>query len=208
MPPIQERAPLRAQQGSAMVLAIFVLVLLTGMAISSLFLGENELKMSRADLSIKKTFYIAETGLEDGRATLLDVHVPGEDLSNHLDTYSGTDDTINFDADTISVEYNDDGSFKGFTGYGDDVPLRAATAKGDGWYIAFVTNDPGEGETNTTDTNDILMITGIGTTGGRSLQIVQALVDPDPILPTPPPAAILLLGPNPDFSGGGYVEAD
>src|SRR5881409_2956307 len=58
------------QSGSTLLLAIFVLVLLTAMGASLLFVTENEMKMSSVDLRSKKEYFAAEAALEDGRETL------------------------------------------------------------------------------------------------------------------------------------------
>ena len=51
------------ERGSALVMAIFVLVLLTGMGATLLFVSENAVKMSQVDVRSKKVFYFAEAGL-------------------------------------------------------------------------------------------------------------------------------------------------
>ena len=68
------------EQGSALLLAVFVLVLLAGMGTALLFLSHTEIEMSRADLRGKQAFYLAEAGLEAARLTLFD--------SNKGDTFN------------------------------------------------------------------------------------------------------------------------
>ena len=90
----------------------------------------------------------------------------------------------------------------GFTGYGDDVPLVDTAAFGNGWHIAFLTNDPVDGRTNLVDSNERVMITSFGAGPDRSVEVVQAIVELRDIFPSTPPATITILGPNPVFVGG------
>lgn len=193
------------QDGSALVLAIFTLVLLTGMGTALLFLSQHEARMAQASLRAKKAFFLAEAGLEDGRGTLFALN--GENpFSDDLDTTAGADDEIDFDAAAIEAVYDGDGNVTGFTGFDDDVPLRPLTAfsssSDPGWYIAFLTNDPLETATNKTDGNDRVMITGVGAGRDRSLEVVQAIIEPFQPLPPVPPAAITMLGEDPVFDNG------
>ena len=57
---------------------------------------------------------------------------------------AGLNGAIDFDPDAILPVYDSNGDLTGFTGFGDDRPLVAATAFGEGWYAAFLTNDPDE----------------------------------------------------------------
>jgi hypothetical protein len=88
---------------------------------------------------------------------------------------------------------------------GDDRPLAPLTRFGEGWYIAYLTNDPDEPdpfEYNTTDANERVMITGIAVGANRSFEVAQAIVEMQQIVPSIPPAAITLVGPTPYFHGG------
>jgi hypothetical protein len=194
------------ERGSAMIMAMFVLLLLTGMGISLLSLGQMEVKMSQAGLNTKKSFFLAEAGQEDGRMTLFNTNGGGEFSDDLADGVgggaAGADGVIDFDRDNLQVVYDSDGNVNGFTGYGDDIPLRTMTALSDGFYAAFLTNDPAEGEANTIDSNDLVMITAIGVGPDRSVEVVQAIIDRRDLIPTMPPATITLLGPSPDFYGG------
>jgi len=201
--PAREKGADRGNRGSALLLAIFVLVMLAGMGFVLMNLSRNEMKMSAANLQAKSTFYLAEAGLENGRATLTEGGA-SVNLSTSLGTAAGTDGIFNFDPDAIQVVLDGNGSVTGFTGYGDDVPLRGPVAMGDGMYIAFLTNDPAEASEPDprVDVNAMVMVTGVGAGAGRSMEIVQAIIEPDPLLPAIPPCNILMLGDLPDFYGG------
>lgn len=196
----------RAEQGSALVLAIFVLVLVTGLGASLLFVSENEMKMGAVDLKAKQAFYIAEAGLEDGRETLrvANLNDPSsadrETLSDELTAAAGPNGAINLDPAALKAVFAADGSVRGFTGYGDDVPLKGATSFGGGAYAAFLTNDPLDGKTNLHDTNNRALLTAIGVGPGGGVEIVQAIVERAPLPALP--ATITLLGPSAHFDGG------
>ena len=190
------------RRGSALVLAIFVLAILAGAGLMLLVLSQNELKMNQASLQTKKAFFSAEAGLEDGRATLLE-SIDSLTLDQQLTAASGSDGVFDFDPAALRVVYDDSGQAVGFEGYGDDVPLRAPTVLGDGVYAAFLTNDPEEMDDTDPkdDSNEKVTIYGVGTGTGNSIEVVQAIVEPNPLMP-PPPCMLTLLGPDPTFFGG------
>jgi hypothetical protein len=191
------------EKGSALVIAIFSLVLVASMGIGLLFLADTDVKMNKAGLRAKNAFYLAEAGLEDARKALRAANIASTNsagLGDELLVAAGAGGTIQSDPTTIAPVYNAAGQVTGFTGYGNDVPLRPFTALADGWYAAFLTNDPVDGWTNTTDTNDRVMITAIGAGSDRSVEIVQAIVELDGFSL---PATVTMLGPTPSsFSGG------
>jgi hypothetical protein len=79
------------------------------------------------------------------------------------------------------------------------VPLVSLSAFGGGWYAAFLTNDAGEAG-SLADGNDWITVTGIGMGPGRSLEVVQAIIQRSPLVR--PPSTITILGPSPTFDGG------
>ena len=100
--------------------------------------------------------------------------------------------------------WDSSGNLIGVSGYGDDAPVTPFTAFGEGYYAAFVTNDPantGGGVTSLDDTNDRVMITSIGVGPNRSVEVVQGIITRDEIFPSVPPATITLLGPMPGLRG-------
>lgn len=191
-------------QGSALVMAIFVLALLSTMGIALMFLSGTEVKMSQASLSAKQVYYLSEGGLEDGRTMIYEINKTSpdpQDLTEELTKVAGSNGVLDFNPANLAPVYDTDGNFTGFTGYGDDVPITPVTALTDGWYAAFVTNDPGEGETVLTDADDRVMVTGIAVRNDRSVEMVHAIVArPDTFAVLP--STITLLGPTPTFEGG------
>lgn len=193
----------RNDRGSALVIAVFVLALLTGMALALVFMGENELRLSRADLRGKQTFYVAEAGIEHARLALFNVNGKDEFDEELLAAAGGTVDGIELNLANLTPTYDAAGILSGFSGgYGDDVPLLGVTTFGEGAYVAFLTNDPVDGIDKTTDTNDRVMITAVGGTPNRSLETVQAIIEHDPLLPVSPKSALTLIGPSPFYNPG------
>jgi hypothetical protein len=188
-------------------MAVFVLALLTGMGTALLFLSQHEARMGQASLRGKQAFYLAEAGLEDARVALWQVNSDG-DLTDDLEAAAGVDDTLDFDPNLLQVSYDADGEVTGIIGFNDDAPLQPLTTLTGsspterGWYAAFLTNDAVDGVTNTTDTNDRVMITSVGARAGNAVEVVDAIVEPYHYLPPVPGAAITLLGPLPSFDNG------
>jgi Tfp pilus assembly protein PilX len=195
--------PTGGQDGSALVVVLIVLTLLSLMGITLLFTADSDVKMNQAGARAKKAFYNAEAGLEVARRQLRDNNLASGNkatLSDELATAAGANATINLDPSTVKPTFDASGSPTGFTGYGDDVPLVASTAFGGGRFAAFVTNDASDGSTSLTDSNHRVMITAVGAGPNYSSSTVQAIVANN-TLPTFP-AAITLLGNTPNFDGG------
>ena len=95
--------------------------------------------------------------------------------------------------------YATDGTVSGFTGYGDDVPLLNTSSIGDGWYAAFLTDDPANtgGTGSTDDDNDRVMITAVGAGRHGALKVAQAIVEPASLFPADLPATITIFGETP-----------
>ncbi len=185
-------------RGSALVVALFVLALLAATGIALLGLVEGELRTTAADLRAKRVFYCAESGVEDGRATLHATNGNGG-FTDDLVAAAGPNGVIDFDPDTVQAVRDTDGRVTGFTGYGDDVPLRAFASVGDGWFAAFLTNDPGEGRTVTNDGDGRVLVVGVGAGRAGAFEVAEAVVQSYTPLPSLLPSAITILGPLPVF---------
>ena len=189
------------ESGSALVMAIFFLFLVTTLGIALMFLSRNEVQLSQADGRTKRVFYIAEAGLEDARRTLFLTNGEGE-FEDDLITATGVDGLISFDLSSLQANFDGSGNLTGLSGVGDDVPVSPLTGFGDGSYVAYLTNDPTEGRTSLVDLDDRVMLTGIGVGPDRSIEVVQAIIEPRRPFPLDPQAAITLLGPTPNFQSG------
>ncbi len=196
-----EAPPGASQRGSALLFAMFVIVLLTAMGLALLFLTQNELNMTRASMGIKEAFYFAEGGVEDGRRTLFDTNGSGS-FDDDLVAAAGPDGVIDLVPGNLRPVFDGGGNVTGFSGADDDVPLRGLTLSEDGVYAAYLSNDPIDGRGNQVDTNDRVMVSGIGVGPQNAVEIVEAIVEPEHLLPALPPAAITLMGFAPQFLGG------
>ena len=186
----------RNESGSALVVAIFVLVLVTSMGVALIFLSRNEVKLSQADLRSKTVYYYSEAGLEDARTAVWLADLASTypfDLDDELATAAGLNNTLDFNVNNIAPVFDVNGNLTGVTGFGDDAPVTALTNFNGGRYIAFMTNDPPDLRTSPDDTNDRVMLTGIGAGPERSVEVVQAIVERVPLFPQLP-AAITILG--------------
>jgi hypothetical protein len=169
-------------------MAIFVLFLVANLAIALLVLTHNEEQLSLADGRTKRVFYLAEAGLEDARRTLFLTNGEGPFNDDLIDA-AGDDLNISFDLAALEPTFDGAGNVTGFNGVGDDEPLTPITAFGDGIYAAYLTNDPVEGRTVKNDANDRVMLTSIGVGPDRSIEVVQAIVQPKRPFPLTRPAS-------------------
>ncbi len=192
-----------SERGSALLLAVFLLAVLTGLGLALHFQAQMEILMSAADGHSKQTFYLAEAGVEGGRQALFNTNGDGP-FGDDLIAAAGGDGNINFDPTAIEPVYAGDGTVTGFTGYGDDVPLIDVTALGSRWYAAFLTNDPGNagGVTSTTDDNDRVLITGVGADSLGALRVIEAIVEPSSVFPGDIPALVTMFGTSPTWQEG------
>src|SRR6185436_2895218 len=120
-----------AQSGSAFIMAIVLLFLLTVTGIALLFLGDSDTKMNLANVRDKRTFYIAEAGLEHGREQLRLNNIVSVDtgkFSDEITTAAGANGIVEFDPASLKAVYDANGNVTSFTGYGDDVPLKGITS--------------------------------------------------------------------------------
>jgi len=188
-------------RGSALVMAVFVLAILSGMALALALLTDNAMFMSLADRRSKQAYFMAEAGAEAGRQALYNTNGSGS-FDNDLVTAAGTDGSISFDPDTIRPVVAADGTVTGLTGHGDDVPLIPLTALDDGWYAVFLTNDDANsgGWTSTNDDNDRIMVTGIGASAGGGFEVVQAIAEKTTPFPADIPAMTTMFGPGPTWT--------
>jgi len=191
----------RIENGSALLMAVIVLALVSLTGMSLVFLSSNEQKMSRRSTHLKQAFFLAEAGEEAARTRLFIMN-GNEDFSDELTTFAGANGVFDLDLTNLVPIFDAAGNLTGVTGVGDDVPIQAVRKVGNGWTLAFLTNDPAEGITTTTDNNDLVMITSIGTGPDRSAEIVQAIVQRWDLVPELPPATITLLGQDVVFDGG------
>ncbi len=192
--------PLAAgQAGSALVMALLFTALLGSLGIALLSISISNLKLGRMQLDVKQAFFLAESAVEHGRRTLGD---SGGDFGPRLAEAAGADGVLDFAPTALIALYDDDGTFTGLTGYGDDVPLRAHSPLGEGFFAAFLSNDPIDGRSSLTDSNSRVLVTGVGVGPNHSFRVVEAVVESVVFLPPIPPAAVTLLGEDPSFFGG------
>jgi hypothetical protein len=190
------------QKGSALVVSIFVLVLLTSMGIALLLLSQSEVRASRVDSYTKQAFYLSEAGLEAARQSLYNLHgttALADPFSDDLDAAAGGNDTIDLDVDNLAPTFDSMGALTGFAGTGDDGPVYGPAALADGWIAVYLTNDPVEGITDQIDDDRRVMLTAVGVFRDRSFEITQAIIEPRKPFPNVFPATITLLGPTPSF---------
>lgn len=190
-----------SERGSALVMAVFVLAILSGMALALALLTDNAMFMSLADRRSKQAYFLAEAGAEAGRQALYNTNGSGS-FDNDLVTAAGADTNISFDPDTIRPVVAADGTVTALTGYGDDVPLIPLTALDDGWYAVFLTNDDANsgGWTSTNDDNDRIMLTGIGASADGGLEVIQVIAEKATPFPADIPAMTTMFGPGPTWN--------
>ena len=189
----------RQERGSAMVMALFVLFLLASTGTALLFMSNNELKMSQASVRTTETFYLAEAAIEAGRSAFYKANVL-DSFDDDLVAAAGVDTDISITPGQIQPVFDANDNLTGLTGVGDDVALVAIQNVPGGSIAAFLMNDPLDGRTSKSDTNDRVIIVGVAAGRDRSFETVEALIERRPPIPLIPPATITLLGKPPTFA--------
>ena len=173
-------------RGSALILAVFMLAFLAGLGIALHFQSQGELMMSAADRQAQQAYFLAEAGIEAGRQLLYDTNGNGS-FDDDLVAAAAANGDIDLDPDALRAVYATDGTVSAFIGYGDDQPILDISQLGDGWYAAFLTDDPANtgGVLSTDDDNDRVMITAVGAGRNGALLLVvlqfQRLVEKEPV---------------------------
>lgn len=189
-----------SQRGSALLIAVFVLALVSTLGLSLLFLTGSSEAMVVRGMSAKRAFYVAEAGQENGRMTLFETNGSGT-FDDDLTAAAGANGVLDVDPEALRAVHDENGDVIGLTGFGDDAPLRALTPFGDGWLAAFLTNDAAE-VGSLVDGNDRVVVTGVGTGRHGALEVVEALLVRQYLPPLLPPALFTIVGPDPVFDGG------
>jgi Tfp pilus assembly protein PilX len=101
------------QRGSAFIMAIVLLFLLTVTGIALLFLGDSDTKMNLANVRDKRTFYLAEAGLEHAREQLRLNNIGSADTGKFTDeitTAAGANGIVEFDPASVIAVYDANGN--------------------------------------------------------------------------------------------------
>ena len=69
-------------RGSALIMTVFVLALLTSMALILVYVSRTEVKMSEADAESKQAFFLAEAATEQGRELLRQALVTAQSFAS------------------------------------------------------------------------------------------------------------------------------
>lgn len=191
----------KRESGSGMLMAIFVLFLVTSLGVALLFLSRTEVQLSQADGRNKVAYFYSEAGLEKARELTHYANFISSDKQYFTDEFplvAGADGQLDFDVNNLTATFDSNGNLTALSGYDDDSPALPLTGLENGWHAAFLTNDPAEagGIHDMTDTNKKAMITGVGAGPDRSLEIVQAIVEKIDLYPMPPATITILGEPN------------
>lgn len=184
---IAKRAVLtiRDQRGVALVASLMMMVSLAVLGVwgVSSNLIDNRITTNYRDNT--QAYYAAEAGLERARDYLKSL-----DFNTELQNAAGMDNQL--------VNSTDINNFPA----GDDVPIYTNQTIGNNSYTVYITNDAGDGVTNTNDTNGRITITALGFGPGNTTSVVQAIVE-QPTTSFNPVSPIVLPGWFPTFSPGG-----
>ena len=179
--------PVEAQRGVAFPLALFALVMLTGLLLVFLTMGGMETSVSGNLDSVTRARYVAESGLEWAFDQLVLAAALPNGWNNVLSTSSGQM-TTGMTLPGFAAAF---GTFS--------VTVRNDSLANDNLLTGQAV-DPGGA---TTDTNNVVIVTSTGTYNGTTRQIQQVVSHPDLTLP----GGVNLpgMGTNTSFSGNSFT---
>ncbi len=161
---------MRSQRGMALITALMMLAFLTVVGGALLSSTTVDLMIAENYETNAKLLYLTEAGLNVGRETL---RASANDLSTDMATAAGVDTTLAVSMDLATLLATDDqpllpseGSLR-TTGQ----TLDDGSGQAIGTYHVFVRNDPADGQTATSDSNDVVTLVSIGTIGNATLTI-------------------------------------
>ncbi len=161
-----------------------VIALMATLSVTSTF---TEIKISSNYKTGVQADNIARGGVEHARLVLKTLNAASTDP----DSFS----------DELIIAAGDGLALEGYTGV-DDVPIVDTTSLGNGSYTVYLTNDPVDGSTNQTDSNNTACLTSVATTSEGSKSIVEMTISIVAGGSFTPPGTVALLGSGAVFWGG------
>lgn len=157
------RRILKAEKGFLLIAALTLLTALTLLGTTAYILSSTDIKIGGNFRNNQLTLQVAMAGAERAREALR-----AENLASS--------DTISFsDELNSSTRKGANSTLDGYTATTDDVPLTSGTMNNVS-YAAYLTNDSTDGASNTTDSNNKVMITSVATGPNNSRAKVEMLV--------------------------------
>jgi Tfp pilus assembly protein PilX len=176
---------IKEQRGIALLTSILLLGALGVLGFTAVNVSNVDTKITRNTKTSKQAFYLAEAGAEAAREKLrYNLAVSHQTLTSQLSSVKGPDGVLT------------DSSNTGNYSSSDDVPFITASL-GSGSFKVYLSNDPLESVTNTTDSNGIVTLTAFGYGPDNAVAVIQTTVQKGGGMPLPNlPGAITLAGPN------------
>ncbi len=162
---IKNLKTLKSEQGFVLIAALTLLTALTLIGTSAYFVSSTDIKISGNFRNSQLTLQAAMAGAERGREALRVANL-------------ATANIISF-SDNLSARVGPNGVLDGYTATTDDVALTTGSiGSGPGAvsYVAYLTNDAGDGYTNITDTNNRVRIVSVATGPNNSKATVETVV--------------------------------
>lgn len=155
---------LKGEQGFLLVASLTLLTALTLLGTTAYLVSSTDIKIGGNFRNSQLTLQAAMAGAEHGREALRVAN-----LATSVSSFS----------DDLAARVGPNGVLDGYTPTTDDVALASGTigsGGGSASYVAYLTNDAGDGHTNTTDTNNRVRIVSVATGPNNSKATVETIV--------------------------------
>src|SRR5712664_4535754 len=175
------RTPLGNEHGAALVLALMMLLMQTGLVMAFLAASALEPQISRNLADSARARYLAETGIEIGFNLLVNTSDASQSFTPALAGATGTSPWVTLVNNGTLANVTTGGAAAETTFAGTyTVAIRNDSQAGD----PTLTGQSNAGETLTSDTNKIVIMRSTGTFNGAT-KILEVVVKRQPLPPFP-----------------------
>jgi Tfp pilus assembly protein PilX len=154
---------LNDESGMILIVALMLLAALTLAGATAYIVASTDVKVSGNFKSSQTALQVAMAGTEQARQTLRALNVASANPTNF--------------SEELASRVGANSALNGYAPSTDDVPIATSSTLVSGYtYNAYLTNDPAEGASNTTDGNGKVIITSVATGPSSTRAIVQTTV--------------------------------
>lgn len=153
----------KSESGIVVIVALVLLAALTLIGATAFFASSTNARIGGNYRTGETALQIAMAGAEQARETLRAANATSSNPANF--------------SEELLARVGSNGILNGYSSSTDDSPIASSSTLISGYsYSAYLTNDPSEGASNTTDSNGKVVITSVATGPNSSKAIVTTTV--------------------------------
>lgn len=173
------------ERGVILAVSLMFMALLAAMGSVTVVMTRADIKVSNNYKNSEQAFFVAQAGVEHAREQLRAINA----VSANKNSFS----------DELAASTGGNALLDGYVSGSDDLPLISSGTLAKGTYTVYLTNDITDGIFSTTDTNNTVTLTSVGTGPNGSAAVIEMTVSTFAIFT--PPSPVTLVGPGATFIG-------